>query len=61
MSEFDKLAERYENEKNPEEKKHLKRELDQMPITSGDLEQAQQREADRHTADVEAYREKRNQ
>lgn len=61
MSESEKLTQRYENEKDPEEKAHIKRELDQMPLTSGQLDQVQQREVDRHDADVRVYREKRSQ
>ncbi len=61
MSEFEKVSERYRNEKDPVEKAHLKSELDQMPITSGELDQVQQREADRHTADVRTFHEKRGQ
>ena len=53
--EMEKLTDRYYNEKNPEEKKHLKREMDQTPLSSGELERAQQREVDRQAADIESF------
>ena len=61
MSESERLMQRYENEKDPVEKAHLKSELDQMPLTSGQLDQAVEREANRKTADIKAFREKRGQ
>lgn len=61
MSESEKLKDRIMNEKNPVEKAYLKQELDQIPLTSEELERAIEREADRKTADIRAYREKRNQ
>lgn len=61
MSESEKLVQRYESEKDLTEKAHLKSELDQMPLTSGQLDQVQEREADRYTADIKAYREERKQ
>ncbi len=61
MSESEKLIQRYESEKDLVEKAHLKAELDQMPIASGELEQVQQREIDRHTAATKGYRETRKQ
>lgn len=59
MGEFDKVAERYQNEKDPAEKAHLRRELDQMPLSSGELEQVQQREANRQQADIAAFHKER--
>ncbi len=59
--EFEKLTGRYEKEKDPEEKQKLKKELDQMPMSTGELDQVQQREADRKAADIEAYRQQRKQ
>ena len=59
MSESEKLMQRYENEKDPVEKAHLKSELDKMPLTSGDMEQVQQREADRQAEDIRVFNEKR--
>ena len=59
--EVEKLAERHRDEKNPEEKAHLKREMDQIPLSSGELEQVQQREVDRKTNDIRVCREARNQ
>ena len=61
MSKSEKLKVRLQNEKDPTEKAHLKSELDQMLLTSGELEQVQQREADRKTNDIRVFREKRNQ
>lgn len=60
-TEMEKLAARHRNEKDPVEKAHLKEEMDQMPITAGELDQVQQREADRKTADIATYRQKRKQ
>lgn len=60
-TEMEKLAARHRNERNPVEKAHLKSEMDQMPLSSGELDQVQQREHDRHEVDVKAYREKRKQ
>lgn len=59
MSESEKLAKRYEEEKDAVEKAHLKRELDRMPLTSGELEQVVDREAARKTADIEEFHKKR--
>ena len=61
MSESEKLKDRIMNERNPVERAHLKNELDQIPLTSSELEQVQQREIDRKAAFVRSYREKRNQ
>ena len=57
--EMEKLAARHEKEKDPAEKAHLKAEMDQIPVTSGELDQVQQREANRKTADIAAYRQKK--
>ncbi len=54
-----KLAELYEKEQNPKKKQELKSEMDKVPLTSGELDQTQQHEADRKAADIQAYREKR--
>jgi hypothetical protein len=59
--EMDKLIKKHRNERNPEERAHLKTEMDQMPLSSGELDQVQQREHDRHETDVKTYREKRKQ
>ena len=61
MSESEKLKERIGREKNPAEKEHLRSELDQVPLTSGELDQVIEREAARKEADIKAYRKKRNQ
>jgi hypothetical protein len=58
---MEKLTDRYHNTKDPAERAHLKSEMDQIPVTAGELDQVQQREADRKTADVKKYREKRKQ
>lgn len=58
-TEIEKLTDRYYNERNPAEKQKLKREIDQLPMTDGELEQVQQREADRKAADIKAFRERK--
>ncbi len=60
-TEMEKLADRHRNERNPEERSHLKSVMDQMPLSSGELDHVQEREHDRQKEDVEAYREKRKQ
>ncbi len=61
MSESEKLKEKIGNEKNPAERAHLRSELDQVPLTSGELDQVVEREARRKEAGIKAYRKKRNQ
>ncbi len=60
-TDMEKLTEKYHNTKDPHEKAQLKSEMDQIPVTAGQLDQVQQREADRQAADIKKYREKRNQ
>jgi len=57
----EKITERLRNEKNPEERQHLKNEIDQIPLSSAELEQVQQREIDRKANDIREFREKRKQ
>ena len=59
MSESDKLKTRITNEKNPAERAHLRSELDQVPLTSGELDQVVEREAKREQQYVDDYRQKR--
>ena len=59
MSESEKLKERITNEKNATERAHLKKELDQIPMTSSELEQVVEREEARKTADIEDFHRKR--
>ncbi len=60
MSEVDKAIRKMEGTTDPVEKAHIKAEIDQMPISSGDLEQAQQREADRLIQHKKTFNEARN-
>ena len=60
MSEFEKAVKKMEGTKDPMEKAHIKAEIDQMPISSSDLEQAQQREADRSVQHKKTFNEARN-
>ncbi len=60
-TEADRTIKRYNETKDPVEKAHLKKQIDQMPMSSGELEQVQQREADRKTADIKEFHEKRKQ
>lgn len=59
--EMEKLSRRYHSEKDPVERRKIKADMDRVPMTTGELDQVQQREADRHAADVKVYREKRKQ
>lgn len=61
MSDMQKLIERHRKEKNPEERAHLKQEMDQIPVTDGQLNQVVEREHDRHEIDIKEYRKKRKQ
>jgi hypothetical protein len=61
MSESEKLKERISSEKDPAEKAHLRSELDQVPLTSGELDQVKEREVRRKEADIKAYRRARKQ
>ena len=58
-TEAEKATRKMNETKDPVERAHIKSEIDQMPITSGELEQVQQREADRKTADIAAFHKKR--
>ncbi len=60
-TEVEKAVKRMEKVKDPAEKAHIKAEIDQMPLSSGELDQAMEREANRKTNDVKEFREKRNQ
>ncbi len=59
-TEVEKAIKKMEGTKDPIEKAHIKAEIDQMPISSGELEQAQQSEADRLTHDKKVFNEARN-
>ena len=58
-TDMQKLTAMYEKEQKPEKRQKLKEEMDKVPLTSGELDQTQQHEADRKAADIQAYREKR--
>lgn len=60
-TDMQKLTERHRSEKNSEKRAKLKAEMDQIPVTSGELDQVLEREHDRHKADIAAYREARKQ
>ena len=60
-TDMEKLAERHQNEKNPVVRAKLKSEMDQIPVTSGELSQAMEREHDRKEADIREYRKQRGQ
>ncbi len=57
---MEKLTEKYNNTKDPAERAQLKGEMGKVPVTSGELEQVQQREADRQVAAVQAFEQKMN-
>lgn len=58
-SEMRKLTERHRDERNPEERAHLKREMDQIPVSPGELEQVHQREIDRKANDIRVFHKSR--
>ena len=59
-TDMEKLTDKYYKEKNPEERALLKNQMDQIPVTAEQLDQAQQRESDRLAADIKTYQEKKN-
>lgn len=57
--EADRLIKRYEREKNPGERTKIKTDLDQVPLSSGELEQVQVREVARKSKDIEEFHRKK--
>lgn len=60
-TEVERAIRKMEETKDPEERAHIKAEIDQMPISSSELSQAQEREADRKANDIKEFREQRKQ
>ena len=57
--EFEKAVKKMEETKDPVEKAHIKSEIDQMPISTNELDQAKEREANRKAEDIKTFRETR--
>ena len=60
-TEVEKAIKRMEKAKDLTEKAHIKAEIDQMSLSSGEVEQAIEREANRKTNDIKEFREERKQ
>lgn len=58
--EAEKAIRKMNDTKNPTEKAHIKKEIDMMPLSSGELDHVQQREEDRKVNDIKVFRESRN-
>ncbi len=58
--EADKLKRRYSGESNPAERKKIREDLDQMPLSGSELAQVKQREHDRKQNDIKEFNEQRN-
>lgn len=56
--EADKAKRRYLSERDPAERKKIKSDLDQMPLSSGELGQVKEREHNRKQRDIKEFREK---
>ena len=60
MDDMEKLQKHYENAKTPGERAEIKAEMDQVPVSSGQLDQVLEREAQRQEEAVEQYSKKHN-
>ncbi len=58
--EAEKAVRKMNETKDPAERAHIKKDIDQMPLSSGELEQTQQREVNRKAEDIRVFRESRN-
>lgn len=58
--EVERAVKKMNDTKDPAEKAHIKEDIDKMPLSSGELEQAQEREVDRKANDIKVFRESRN-
>lgn len=59
-AEVEKAISKMNKTKDPVERAHIREDIDQMPLSSGELEQVQQREVDRKAEDIRVFRESRN-
>jgi len=58
--EAEKAIKKMNDTKNPAEKAHIKEDIDRMPLSSGEIDQVQQREVDRKANDIKVFRKSRN-
>ena len=57
--EAEKAIRKMEQTRDPAERAHIKSDIDQMPLSSGELDQTKEREHDRKQRDIKKFREKR--
>lgn len=60
-TEMEKAVTRMNKTKDPAEKAHIKADIDQMPLSSGELDQAIESEVNRKANDIKVFREERKQ
>lgn len=53
--EADRLKSRHCNERDPAERGKIKKDLDQVPLSDGELNQVEQREIDRKKSHIEEF------